>query len=92
MSRNLAPKSESTLVSGYLSLLRLRAALASNWRVVAGGALAGWALAVLGGAFLLAGAERYLQLSPALSDLFAIALPLAGLGLGGLEAHRRWGR
>jgi NADH:ubiquinone oxidoreductase subunit 5 (subunit L)/multisubunit Na+/H+ antiporter MnhA subunit len=66
---------------------RLRAAVRVHWKRILIGAFVGWLVAVMGGAFALAGLEVEGIVSTATSDDLGIVIVLYGVGIGALNAY-----
>jgi hypothetical protein len=69
------------------AVARLRAAVRSQWKRILIGAFVGWLVAVVGGAFALAGLETEGIVSTATSDDLGIVIVLYGVGFGALLAY-----
>lgn len=71
----------------YLAAGRLRRAVRTSWKRILAGALVGWVLAVVGGAFALASLEFHGIVTRTTSDELGIVLVLYGVGAGALFAY-----
>lgn len=74
-------------VWGRIELTRLADAVRDQWKRILVGAFIGWIIAVVIGAFVLAGLEAEGLLSRATSDEAAIVIVLYGVGIGALNAY-----
>ena len=66
---------------------RMRAGVRVHWKRILIGAFVGWLIAVVGGAFALAGLEVEGIVSTATSDDLGIVIVLYGVGIGALNAY-----
>jgi len=71
----------------FIGFGRLRDAVRTSWRRIVAGAVVGWLLAVVGGAFALASLEFHGVVSRTTSDDLGIIIVLYGLGAGALFAY-----
>ena len=70
-----------------LAAMRLRSAVRQHWKRILVGAAIGWAVAVVGGAFALAGLEVRGVLSRNTSDELGSVIVFYCMGLGALNAY-----
>ena len=70
-----------------LAAMRLRSAVRQHWKRILVGAAIGWAFAVVGGAFALAGLEVRGVVSRNTSDELGIVIVFYCMGLGALNAY-----
>lgn len=71
----------------HVTALRLVGALRRYWKRIAVGALCGWLLSTVLGAFALVGLESRALISTETSPLLGAALVWSGVGLGSLIAY-----
>jgi hypothetical protein len=71
----------------YVALGRLRGAVRTSWRRIIAGAVMGWLIAVVGGAFALASLEFHGVVTRTTSDDLGIIIVLYGVGAGALFAY-----
>lgn len=76
-----------TYVWARIELTHLTAAVREHWKRIFVGAFVGWVIAVVGGAFLLAGLEVKGLVSSTTSDELGIVIVLYGVGIGALNAY-----
>jgi hypothetical protein len=74
-------------VLARIELARFAEALRGHWKRVLVGAFVGWVIAVVVGAFALAGLETEGLLSRATSDELGIVIVIYGVGIGALNAY-----
>jgi hypothetical protein len=71
----------------HIATLRLRVALRRYWKRVAVGALCGWLVSTVLGAFVLVGLEMEHVISAETSPFVGAALVWSGVGLGSLVGY-----
>ena len=78
---------DAILAVAILAGMRLRSAVRQHWKRILVGAAIGWAFAVVGGAFALAGLKVRGVLSRNTSDELGIVIVFYCMGLGALNAY-----
>jgi len=71
----------------YIATLRVRGALREYWKRIAVGALCGWLISSVVGAFALVGFESAQLITAEDSTLLGAALVWMGMGVGALVAY-----
>ena len=71
----------------YVSALALGGAMRGDWKRIAVGALCGWLIASVLGAFAVVGFESWHLITAEDSTLLGAALVWMGMGVGGMVAY-----